>query len=372
MKGAGGPTSVPKGRARWLLLSIGALAFAMACGDSTPVFSGVGGGFGTGGGGGGGTGGSGGIAGTGGSGALPGTGGMTGTGGSGAIPGTGGSGAAGGSGGSGGFGGMAECQRSFLCQECPKEGSTCTSDSDCLPGLANVCVDTGCKTLEGGFIGQCALLDGAGDCEIDDDCDPGYECVDAGAGNHRCIKTTPGCMVTRDCPRGFYCENDDCVDRRVPCLISAHCPKSHFCNVAAAAKFCERAYRSCNDDGDCPRQCVDIDEDGEPECSPTLDTSDPARSCLNSDCGGSDPVCELGDTDVQASCGKYGLCTTDDDCAANFECVALWPDHRSECVPEPENDSCTHISQCDERQVCASPRSGGPPSCQAGLAPPSP
>jgi hypothetical protein len=67
------------------------------------------------------------------------------------------------------------------------------------------------------------------------------------------------------------------------------------------------------------------------------------------------------------TCGQYGLCLSNADCAdSSFECVALWQDGRAECVST--GGSCSNITDCSVRQVCATPRSGGPPSCQVGTA----
>jgi hypothetical protein len=66
-------------------------------------------------------------------------------------------------------------------------------------------------------------------------------------------------------------------------------------------------------------------------------------------------------------CGQYGLCLDDADCAAGFSCLGLWPDGRKECVPG--GGSCSSVTDCPVQQVCASPREGGAPSCQAGYQP---
>ncbi|MBT8452626.1 MAG: hypothetical protein KJO40_11715 [Deltaproteobacteria bacterium] len=54
-------------------------------------------------------------------------------------------------------------------------------------------------------------------------------------------------------------------------------------------------------------------------------------------------------------------------CASRFECVGLWPDGRMECVEI--GGTCSYITDCAAQQVGASPRTGGPPSCQAGYQP---
>lgn len=350
-------TPARKGSCTLLALSVAALAVVVGCGDTVPVFNGSGGSFGTGG-----TG----ASGTGGSGA---TGGFGGTGATGGSGGAGGTGASSGSGGFGGFGGSADCLLSALCRECPTS-NTCTEDSQCGSDIAGVCVDTGCKTLEAEVIGQCQTLDGP-PCSFDlNDCPSGYECAAAGGRPDRCIRVADGCEHTRDCPRGFYCEDGSCKDRRVPCLSTTQCPHSHFCNISLAAKFCERVYRDCDNEGQCPGgRCIDVEDDGRTECAPELSGTDEA--CENAACGGSTPICELGLSSVLASCGDYGLCNENNDCGPGFVCATIWPstDGRRECVP---SGGCTSISDCPERQVCAASRDGGAPSCQAGFVGPSP
>jgi hypothetical protein len=40
-----------------------------------------------------------------------------------------------------------------------------------------------------------------------------------------------------------------------------------------------------------------------------------------------------------------------------------------ECVPTPGPGDCDQVTDCPLQQVCAAPRNGGPPSCQAGSLP---
>ena len=70
-----------------------------------------------------------------------------------------------------------------------------------------------------------------------------------------------------------------------------------------------------------------------------------------------DPECDPDDCEV----------CVDGDCAEGFTCTGLWPDGRRECVPD--GGSCASYADCPVRQVCASPREGGAPSCQVGYQP---
>jgi hypothetical protein len=245
----------------------------------------------------------------------------------------------------------------------------CDADEDC--SLGYTCIDSGCALPSGGAVKVCTFA-GGGACETDAMCPPERECLEVpGEGNKRCIKTTPGCSADSDCVLGFLCEDGDCVDRRVPCILDEDCPKSHFCHRFDATAFCRRMHQSCDNEFDCadiaPR-CDDIDGDGATECAGAFNPNvAPVQACLNSMCSDPTPVCEVGDHSGFTSCGQYGLCTDSGDCSDGFECVALWSDGRTECVPM--GGSCSHITDCPARQVCASPRDGGVPECQAGHQP---
>jgi hypothetical protein len=171
---------------------------------------------------------------------------------------------------------------------------------------------------------------------------------------------------------GFYCESGSCVDRRIPCIEDVDCPKNHTCGGATNSSLCLRIQTDCLFEFDCvgvaPR-CEDIDGDGSKECAGVFDPNQPASvACVNSDCAdGSAPVCEAAGAGSVTQCGQYGLCLDDADCAAGFSCLGLWPDGRKECVPG--GGSCSSVTDCPVQQVCASPREGGAPSCQAGYQP---
>ena len=286
-------------------------------------------------------------------------------------------GGAGGVGGDGGAGGTAgtggtpiPCTTSVLCRTCPS-GGTCDTQNDCSDG--SVCIESGCDDLSGEAIKQCVFA-GGGACNSSADCFGGRECMDVPDEGKRCVKTTPGCDNDFDCVLGFTCENGSCFDRRVPCDLDEHCPKNHVCGGTASSTFCRRIQRACAEDFDCvdlaPR-CENIDGDLEEkkECAGTFDPNDSSSdACVNAQCSNpSFPVCEASSVSSKTQCGEYGLCLEDDDCEGGFSCVALWPDGRKECVPD--GGSCASFEDCDAQQVCASPRTGGAPTCQVGYQP---
>jgi hypothetical protein len=181
----------------------------------------------------------------------------------------------------------------------------------------------------------------------------------------RCVKTTPGCNSDFDCVMGFSCEGGSCVDRRVPCILDEDCPMSHSCETpTTSTRFCARIHQTCFTEFDCDTlapYCVDIDGDGSTECAGAPNVVSPA--CMNSDCG-SGSVCEVSGVGSITVCGQYGLCTGVSDCPGGFDCISLWADGRKECVPP--GGGCDHVTDCQVQEVCASPRTGGAPNCQAG------
>jgi len=357
--------------ARGLLCCV--LLLGVACGDAGTPAAGGGRTGGTGG-----TAGSGAAAGHGGAsgiGGIAGVGGSAGTAGSGAIAGSGGNVGTGGNvgaGGTAGTGGIALCVTDALCRTCP-DSFLCDQDDDCFSGY--VCVPSGCETHEGADIKQCQPSRG-GSCADVSECpdQSNYACIPVGASAPRCVRITPGCSgetEAYDCVPGFTCEGGTCVDRRVPCDDFRDCPKNHVCSFKSTGSFCARTFRTCHRDEDCNgfgSFCADIDGAGDEakECAGELGSSE--QACVNTDCNSaSAPVCEADGSGTLATCGSHGLCLDDGDCAAEFICVELGQDGRKECVPS--GGSCSSTASCPVREVCASPRSGDPPSCQAGTAP---
>ncbi len=280
-----------------------------------------------------------------------------------------GSGGAGGTGGTGGTGGgTVACTTSLICQSCPAAGF-CNSDVDCSVG--SICAESGCDDLAGAPIKQCFFA-GGGACDSENPCPVGRTCTDVPEEGMRCVRTAPGCDTSFDCPVGFACESASCVDRRIPCDLDEQCPKNHLCGSAQNSRLCRRIHVDCLFDFECEglaESCEDIDGDGKKECAGVLDPNAPTlETCFNGNCvDPGAPVCEASGFHSTSACGQYGLCLSDGDCAAGFSCVGLWQDGRKECVPA--GGSCSSFADCPVRQVCASPREGGAPSCQTGFQP---
>ena len=282
-----------------------------------------------------------------------------GVGGSGGIGGHSGSGGLGGSG--GGVGGP-WCTTSALCPACPDQAALCDADQPCAVG--EVCLPTGCEDLS-----RCFVVGGGG-CENDEDCgDPAYAC---NLSIERCLRIEPGCDDSNDCVAGFACEDNACFDRRVPCETGSDCPHGFTCFFASPdQRFCRRVTRPCTDDLDClvlgvPCGNADDSADGSKECMPSLTPTAPDPiSCDNTQCpDDAAPVCESSVEGTVAVCGRFGPCASIDDCPTGFQCRDLWGDGRQECALPPI--TCLDSSDCSPRTVCASPRTGGAPTCVGG------
>lgn len=279
--------------------------------------------------------------------------------------GTGGSGA----GGAGGDFVIPEPQRQCavnpICQVCPSDG-ICNSDADCGTGFT--CIESGCTDLDDGSPIRNCVFSGGGACNDDSNCSDGRQCLEVEGEGNRCIKTTPGCSKTSDCITGFECEEGACVDRRIPCIDDADCPKNHLCYRETSSLFCARIQVDCQQDFQCVGRasfCADIDGDGSKECAGSIELNPASGACTNDLCGDAgSPVCEATSVSAVSQCGRYGLCQTDGDCAAGFSCIGLWPDGRKECVPA--GGTCSSFLDCQPNQICAAPREGGAPACQAG------
>jgi hypothetical protein len=258
-------------------------------------------------------------------------------------------------------GGGPWCETSALCPTCPDEDELCDSENPCPAG--EVCLPTGCEDLERCFV------TGGGACADDEDCgNPAYACD---LTINRCIRTDSGCDDSNDCVSGYACENGECADRRVPCVSLDDCPHGYACFFTALdQRFCRRISRPCDDDIDCLTRgvpCGDADGDGAFECAPSLMPNEPNPvSCDISMCGGIAPVCESSVEGTLAVCGEFGPCKAPGECPMGFDCQDLWGDGRKECVLP--SGSCVDSSECAPRQVCATPRTDGPPQCNAGAA----
>ncbi len=257
-------------------------------------------------------------------------------------------------------GGGSWCNTSTLCPSCPDPEALCDEGNPCPVG--EVCLPTGCDDFSRCFV------TGAGACQDDDDCaNPAYTCnLSIG----RCLRSEPGCDDSNDCVAGFACENDSCVDRRAPCETGSDCPHGYTCFFGSAdQRFCRRITRPCADDIDClvlGVPCGDADGDGLKECMPSLTPNAPgAVSCDKAQCEvAAAPVCESSISGTAAVCGRFGPCSSIDDCVEGFDCRDLWGDGRPECVIPA--GSCVDSTECEARNLCASPRPSGPPVCVGG------
>lgn len=217
--------------------------------------------------------------------------------------------------------------------------SSCTDDGDCRDGL--VCAsDPGCA------VRRCTAA--GAPCTSAADCAAGSECLSGRLGPY-CARPGGGCHDTRDCPAGYACEAAACVDRRVACATGADCPFGFYCDAVASggAPFCNRLARRCAGDHQCPllASCRDVDGDGLGECVGLGECES------NADCPAVGEVCGTS-PELAASCGPYGACAADEDCAPSYACRDLFGDGVRACTST--SGECENTAECTEG-ICAPP-----------------
>jgi len=189
------------------------------------------------------------------------------------------------------------------------------------------------------------------ECESDDDCPEGYECMEY---------PTMGCACP-DCPEGTECPPCDCeeepeesggvcVEEEDPFddVIAADCETDDDCPVNFT---CQEVELGCETVPDCPPcVCVGCDPDDE-DCNEEPD-------CECPECPEPEP-CE---EEFEKMCVfTPAECTADADCSEGFECVELkecWGSGSGGCVCEAcvcptcqEGEDCPPCD-CPEEPVC--------------------
>lgn len=230
------------------------------------------------------------------------------------------------------------CACGTLSQDC--SASACPSGQTCTPDIC------GMHCVEGGSA-----------CAGPADCPPGTACT-SGFCAHSAT-----CTDSRNCALGYACEGGACVDRRFPCSVDSNCPYGYACDTSLGLGTCIRLSRpcataaACNGTFNAAQVCVDIDGDGTTECQ---FANGPCMT--NADCFALGVVCTPHALTDLSVCGVYGPCRRVGDCPAGAECRDLWGDGIRECVVA---GGCTNSAACPLHQVCATPPSGGPPSCRS-------
>lgn len=202
-------------------------------------------------------------------------------------------------------------------------------------------------------------------------CVPGHPCVDdVDCPSGACIRpegappsergtctSSDSCAETRDCALGFQCESGSCVDRRIPCgFDSVACPRGSICSFMPVdgRPYCVPAQTPCDNDGFCEpgAHCLDVDGDGQAECSPAgrcthngdcpagfscgvdPETSQAAcvvdGACRNGECPGGLSCLDTGSG--RARCARVGECALDSDCPPRFVCGAIHATDALRCL----------------------------------------
>ena len=251
-----------------------------------------------------------------------------------------------------------------------EEGKSCgDSEGACEPGLTQ-CLG-GQIVCEGGSLPSdevCDGLDNNCDGQTDNgaECPPNYYCIEGDCrqvcdpnqefvcpGNLECSEadyegqTVDVCMPGGGgdcggdtCPDGWVCQNDTCVD---PCDPDP-CESWQQCTLGVCVDVsCTAVGHECLGDQVCVgHECLD----------------DP---CLTQGCDDASQYCSFicGDQDCQAECRPLCLCSPDERCDLDGNCLPnLCKDQRcgagERCNPqsgECENDPCNGI-YCDSAEQC--------------------
>ena len=192
-------------------------------------------------------------------------------------------------------------------------------------------------------------------------CVPGRRCTDSGDCGGRactaghCEPSSGACTSSRECPLGFQCESDACVDRRIPCdFRTSRCPRGMYCGFAGSGVFstCLPAGVPCESDSECEvgTSCLEL-ADGQRACLP-------AGNCTSHDDCDAGTSCGIDPATAQAWCTPDGLCR-DGTCPTGYECLDVGFGPR--CVAE--GGTCTSNADCDARAVCGSVEADDPPRC---------
>lgn len=232
-------------------------------------------------------------------------------------------------------------------------------DPDEDSGVGRTCTVGSCPA------GTLCLGDGAGGstcqpsghpCGSGADCPGGSTCLPSGVCDHGAPLS---CGDSRDCPLGYACEGGSCANRRIACDMDVQlCPYGFYCLFPSytAVGFCQKNTHRCDSDAAClgSWECVDATGSSTLQCMP-------AAGCdTNAACSGDTPVCEVSPRG-NAGCGDRGPCASAADCDTGLECVDLWGDGLSECVPA--GGSCGSVTDCAGPQICGSEGAADPPGC---------
>ncbi len=177
------------------------------------------------------------------------------------------------------------------------------------------------------------------ECEADEDCDLGFECVNGFCDVEDEGDADLGCVSDLDCGEGI------CLDRDGACV-------GDICNLETGECEVGECLPDCGPDEeeiDCrciPNQCSSNDE-----CHGRICDSGVCRPCA------SDAECSGTDLCIGGFCGAGPDCLDDDDCPPHQECSS-----EQTCVERPE---CTLNSDCPaEDEQCIAGTCTYTPECE--------
>lgn len=169
------------------------------------------------------------------------------------------------------------------------------------------------------------------------------------------------CAVDEDCPEGFHCHGDVCVETVViepECEIDDDCPSGRICVNGKCVV--EQPDPDCVTDEDCPADFICsvngtcTETHGQPDCEKDEDCPD-GKSCVHNQCvggGHTGPPCSIGKDCGEGEACVYGYCETagegvcDEpaDCADGQVCAS------HTCLPE--ENYCKVDEDCPDGQNC--------------------
>lgn len=179
-----------------------------------------------------------------------------------------------------------DCPDCHSCEEYFNQGNVCVMDQECAEdshcASGEECVDCSCQPVDDGGGGCTTALDCSGDqvcsggecveCAISGDCGSDLACD---PDTNTCVE----CEYNHQCPDGYDCENNSCIEDPNSCSTDSDCGPCQKCYGECVG------FGDCSSDGDCAsnESCVDCfcepDSPTDPDPDPSPSGSVTVESC---------------------------------------------------------------------------------------------
>ncbi|MFP4601196.1 MAG: hypothetical protein ACLFVJ_23310, partial [Persicimonas sp.] len=221
------------------------------------------------------------------------------------------------------------------------------ADVDCAFG---VCDDSS---------GQCINPD---NCEVDDDCVPGFEC-----GASYVCEPLDECTEDADCDAGVCndgacvnpgtCEsNDDCLDRTY-CGYDDTCRADPCNEISCSRGVCDRGTDNCVSADSCTDEteatdCIEGEKCADGTCEPQ-DTFCEEFECERGECSYAEGGCVSADNceGDDDKCLEGEFCNDQDECRTD-KCVEDDVDCGDNGVCQPDTGECENATTCESNSDC--------------------